>query len=119
MTYVPPPPPEDEDSIFAHYQTGINFDKYDTILVEVSGHDAPPAILVSVIIISVLIMQQTLVLKYMVYFFKLILKNRKISSLVSNVLGWKFRTMSTIYSRMNCHVEREGTVFHLHLSKPG
>lgn len=54
MTYIPPPPPEDEDSIFAHYQTGINFDKYDTILVEVSGHDAPPAILVSVIIISVL-----------------------------------------------------------------
>uniref|UniRef100_A0A8C5XV32 RNA helicase n=1 Tax=Microcebus murinus TaxID=30608 RepID=A0A8C5XV32_MICMU len=34
-----------EDSIFAHYQTGINFDKYETILVEVLGHDAPPAIL--------------------------------------------------------------------------
>lgn len=49
VTYIPPPPPEDEDSIFAHYQTGINFDKYDTILVEVSGHDAPPAILVSVL----------------------------------------------------------------------
>ncbi|ELW63208.1 putative ATP-dependent RNA helicase DDX4 [Tupaia chinensis] len=45
VTYIPPPPPEYEDSIFAHYQTGINFDKYDTILVEVSGHDAPPAIL--------------------------------------------------------------------------
>ncbi|XP_069913010.1 probable ATP-dependent RNA helicase DDX4 isoform X9 [Oryctolagus cuniculus] len=45
VTYIPPPPPEDEDSIFAHYQTGINFDKYDTILVEVSGHDPPPAIL--------------------------------------------------------------------------
>uniref|UniRef100_A0A4X1SLH1 RNA helicase n=2 Tax=Sus scrofa TaxID=9823 RepID=A0A4X1SLH1_PIG len=45
VTYIPPPPPEDEDSIFAHYQTGINFDKYDTILVEVSGHEAPPAIL--------------------------------------------------------------------------
>ncbi|XP_008591272.1 PREDICTED: probable ATP-dependent RNA helicase DDX4, partial [Galeopterus variegatus] len=45
VTYIPPPPPEDEDSIFAHYQTGINFDKYDTILVEVSGHDVPPAIL--------------------------------------------------------------------------
>ncbi|XP_055459391.1 probable ATP-dependent RNA helicase DDX4 isoform X3 [Psammomys obesus] len=45
VTYIPPPPPEDEDAIFAHYQTGINFDKYDTILVEVSGHDAPPAIL--------------------------------------------------------------------------
>ncbi|XP_059551023.1 probable ATP-dependent RNA helicase DDX4 isoform X1 [Myotis daubentonii] len=45
VTYVPPAPPEDEDSIFAHYQTGINFDKYDSILVEVSGHDVPPAIL--------------------------------------------------------------------------
>uniref|UniRef100_A0A5F9DMV9 RNA helicase n=1 Tax=Oryctolagus cuniculus TaxID=9986 RepID=A0A5F9DMV9_RABIT len=45
VTYIPPPPPEDEDSIFAHYQTGINFDKYDTILVEVSGHEPPPAIL--------------------------------------------------------------------------
>ncbi|KAM5264701.1 putative ATP-dependent RNA helicase DDX4 [Ctenodactylus gundi] len=45
VTYIPPPPPEDEDSIFAHYQTGINFDKYDTIFVEVSGHDPPPAIL--------------------------------------------------------------------------
>uniref|UniRef100_A0A4X2LU89 RNA helicase n=1 Tax=Vombatus ursinus TaxID=29139 RepID=A0A4X2LU89_VOMUR len=45
VTYIPPPPPENEDAIFAHYQTGINFDKYDTILVEVSGHDAPPAIL--------------------------------------------------------------------------
>ncbi|XP_038621573.1 probable ATP-dependent RNA helicase DDX4 [Tachyglossus aculeatus] len=44
VTYIPPPPPEDEASIFAHYQTGINFDKYDTILVEVSGHDVPPAI---------------------------------------------------------------------------
>lgn len=48
VTYIPPPPPEDEGSIFAHYQTGINFDKYDSILVEVSGHSAPPAILVSV-----------------------------------------------------------------------
>ncbi|XP_007486388.3 probable ATP-dependent RNA helicase DDX4 isoform X2 [Monodelphis domestica] len=45
VTYIPPPPPENEEAIFAHYQTGINFDKYDTILVEVSGHDAPPAIL--------------------------------------------------------------------------
>uniref|UniRef100_A0A8C6AJH1 RNA helicase n=1 Tax=Monodon monoceros TaxID=40151 RepID=A0A8C6AJH1_MONMO len=45
VTYIPPPPPEDENSIFAHYQTGINFDKYDAILVEVSGHDVPPAIL--------------------------------------------------------------------------
>lgn len=47
VTYVPPPPPDDENSIFAHYQTGINFDKYDNILVEVSGLDPPPAILVS------------------------------------------------------------------------
>ncbi|CAK6444086.1 unnamed protein product [Pipistrellus nathusii] len=45
VTYVPPAPPEDEDAIFAHYQTGINFDKYDSILVDVSGHDVPPAIL--------------------------------------------------------------------------
>lgn len=62
MTYIPPPPPEDEDSIFAHYQTGINFDKYDTILVEVSGQDPPPAILVSILIVSVVTMRQTLVL---------------------------------------------------------
>ncbi|XP_063151722.1 probable ATP-dependent RNA helicase DDX4 isoform X2 [Candoia aspera] len=45
VTYVPPPPPDVEDAIFAHYQTGINFDKYDHILVEVSGLDPPPAIL--------------------------------------------------------------------------
>ncbi|XP_007421406.1 probable ATP-dependent RNA helicase DDX4 isoform X1 [Python bivittatus] len=45
VTYVPPPPPDGEDAIFAHYQTGINFDKYDNILVEVSGLDPPPAIL--------------------------------------------------------------------------
>ncbi|KAL8203871.1 UNVERIFIED_CONTAM: putative ATP-dependent RNA helicase ddx4 [Gekko kuhli] len=45
VTYVPPPPPDSEDAIFAHYQSGINFDKYDNILVEVSGHDCPAAIL--------------------------------------------------------------------------
>ncbi|XP_040275533.1 probable ATP-dependent RNA helicase DDX4 [Bufo bufo] len=45
VTYVPPPPPEGEDDIFKHYQTGINFDKYDEILVDVSGVNAPPAIL--------------------------------------------------------------------------
>ncbi|XP_034630631.1 probable ATP-dependent RNA helicase DDX4 isoform X1 [Trachemys scripta elegans] len=45
VTYVPPPPPDNEEAVFAHYQTGINFDKYDTILVEVSGLDPPPAIL--------------------------------------------------------------------------
>ncbi|XP_072570927.1 probable ATP-dependent RNA helicase DDX4 isoform X3 [Paramormyrops kingsleyae] len=44
VIYVPPPPPEEESSIFAHYETGINFDKYDDILVEVSGHNPPPAI---------------------------------------------------------------------------
>ncbi|XP_073511210.1 probable ATP-dependent RNA helicase DDX4 isoform X2 [Phyllobates terribilis] len=45
VTYVPPPPPETEDEIFRHFQTGINFDKYDEILVDVSGINAPPAIL--------------------------------------------------------------------------
>nr|QTO31349.1 vasa [Cynops cyanurus] len=43
--YVPPPPPETEDGIFAHYKTGINFDKYDDILTNVSGINPPPAIL--------------------------------------------------------------------------
>ena len=94
MTYIPPPPPEDEDSIFAHYQTGINFDKYDTLLVEVSGHGPPPAILVSVIIVSVMTVRKTLFFKKVKHFFKLILKNTKISSLVFNVLGWKFRIIS-------------------------
>ncbi|KAI5934670.1 putative ATP-dependent RNA helicase DDX4, partial [Manis javanica] len=45
VTYIPPPPPEDEDSMFAHYQPGRNFDKYDCILAEVSGRNAPPPIL--------------------------------------------------------------------------
>ncbi|XP_064414215.1 probable ATP-dependent RNA helicase DDX4 isoform X3 [Latimeria chalumnae] len=45
VTYVPPPPPEEEEAMFAHYQTGINFDKYDEILVDVSGHNVPSAIL--------------------------------------------------------------------------
>ncbi|KAM6892904.1 putative ATP-dependent RNA helicase DDX4 [Lycodopsis pacificus] len=44
VTYVPPTPTEDEDSIFAHYEKGINFDKYDDILVEVSGTNAPQAV---------------------------------------------------------------------------
>ncbi|XP_048875283.1 probable ATP-dependent RNA helicase DDX4 isoform X2 [Brienomyrus brachyistius] len=44
VIYIPPPPPEEESSIFAHYETGINFNKYDDILVEVSGHNPPPAI---------------------------------------------------------------------------
>ncbi|KAK2529729.1 Ddx4 [Columba livia] len=45
VTYVPPPPPEDEQAIFARYQTGINFDKYDDNVVEVSGLDPPAPIL--------------------------------------------------------------------------
>lgn len=46
VTYVPPTLPEDEDSIFAHYETGINFDKYDDIMVDVSGTNPPQAIMV-------------------------------------------------------------------------
>lgn len=46
VTYIPPKLPEDEDTIFAHYQTGINFDKYDDILVDVSGANPPQAIMV-------------------------------------------------------------------------
>ncbi|OCT58044.1 hypothetical protein XELAEV_18002646mg, partial [Xenopus laevis] len=45
VTYIPPPPPDGEDDIFRHYQSGINFDKYDEILVDVKGKDVPPAIL--------------------------------------------------------------------------
>ncbi|XP_075698636.1 putative ATP-dependent RNA helicase DDX4 isoform X3 [Rhinoderma darwinii] len=45
VTYVPPPPPDSEEDIFKHYETGINFDKYDDIIVDVSGVNAPPAIL--------------------------------------------------------------------------
>ncbi|XP_039251758.2 ATP-dependent RNA helicase DDX4-like [Styela clava] len=44
--YIPPPPPEDEEAIFASMQTGINFNKYDDIPVEVSG-DNPPAYITS------------------------------------------------------------------------
>ena len=39
--YIPPAPPEDEESIFATITTGINFDKYDEISVEVTGRDPP------------------------------------------------------------------------------
>lgn len=46
VTYIPPALPDDEDSVFAHYAMGINFDKYDDITVNVSGSNAPPAILV-------------------------------------------------------------------------
>ena len=42
--YVPPAPPEDEESIFQTIATGINFDKYDEIPVEVSGENPPPHI---------------------------------------------------------------------------
>ncbi|KAM9250408.1 putative ATP-dependent RNA helicase DDX4 [Cariama cristata] len=45
VTYVPPPPPDDEQAIFAHYQTGVNFDKYDENVVEVSGLDPPAPLL--------------------------------------------------------------------------
>ncbi|NXJ00910.1 DDX4 helicase, partial [Psophia crepitans] len=45
VTYVPPPPPEDEQAIFARYQTGINFNKYDENVVEVSGLDPPAPLL--------------------------------------------------------------------------
>ncbi|KAM9330992.1 putative ATP-dependent RNA helicase DDX4 [Gastrophryne carolinensis] len=45
VTYVPPEPSQDETEIFRHYQTGINFDKYDDILVDVSGTDSPSAIM--------------------------------------------------------------------------
>ncbi|NXN98720.1 DDX4 helicase, partial [Rhinopomastus cyanomelas] len=41
VSYVPPPLPGDEESIFARYETGINFDKYDENPVEVSGLDVP------------------------------------------------------------------------------
>ncbi|XP_045908981.1 probable ATP-dependent RNA helicase DDX4 [Micropterus dolomieu] len=45
VTYVPPALAEDEDSVFSHYETGINFNKYDDILVDVSGTNPPQAIL--------------------------------------------------------------------------
>lgn len=46
MTYIPPELPDDEESIYAHYATGINFNKYDDITVDVDGRNPPPAILV-------------------------------------------------------------------------
>nr|AZK16209.1 vasa protein [Collichthys lucidus] len=45
VTYIPPTLPEDEESIFSHYKTGINFDKYDDIMVDVSGTNPPQAIM--------------------------------------------------------------------------
>ncbi|XP_031562414.1 ATP-dependent RNA helicase DED1-like [Actinia tenebrosa] len=37
VTYVPPTPSDSEEAIFRTIQEGINFDKYDSIPVEVSG----------------------------------------------------------------------------------
>ncbi|NWU99849.1 DDX4 helicase, partial [Upupa epops] len=45
VTYVPPPLPGDEKTIFAHYETGINFDKYDENSIEVSGLHPPSPLL--------------------------------------------------------------------------
>lgn len=45
VTYIPPSLPEDEDIIFSQYKSGINFDKYDDITVEVGGTNAPQAIM--------------------------------------------------------------------------
>nr|AZJ53459.1 VASA [Salmo caspius] len=45
VTYVPEALCEKESSIFAHYESGINFDKYDNILVDVSGSNPPAAIM--------------------------------------------------------------------------
>ncbi|MED6271726.1 putative ATP-dependent RNA helicase ddx4 [Characodon lateralis] len=45
VTYVPPTVPDDEATIFSHYESGINFDKYDDILVDVSGTNPPMAIM--------------------------------------------------------------------------
>nr|XP_039262261.1 ATP-dependent RNA helicase DDX4-like [Styela clava] len=39
--YIPPPPSEDDDLIFSAIPTGINFNNYDSIPVEVSGVNAP------------------------------------------------------------------------------
>ena len=39
--YIPPPPPEEEEEMFDSLQRGINFSKYDSIPVEVSGENCP------------------------------------------------------------------------------
>nr|AJW77403.1 vasa [Alitta virens] len=39
--YVPPAPPETEEEIFQSITAGINFNKYESIPVEVSGRDGP------------------------------------------------------------------------------
>jgi probable ATP-dependent RNA helicase DDX4 len=38
--YVPPPLPDDDEHVFETIQKGINFDKYDQIHVECTGHNA-------------------------------------------------------------------------------
>lgn len=53
VTYVPEALCEKESSIFAHYESGINFDKYDDILVDVSGSNPPKAIMVSALLVAV------------------------------------------------------------------
>ncbi|XP_060922841.1 probable ATP-dependent RNA helicase DDX4 [Limanda limanda] len=45
VTYIPPTLSEAEEAVFAHYEKGINFDKYDDITVEISGTNPPQAIM--------------------------------------------------------------------------
>ncbi|GIY56252.1 ATP-dependent RNA helicase vasa [Caerostris darwini] len=40
--YIPPDPSEDAETLFQGVPTGINFSKYDTIHVDVTGSNAPP-----------------------------------------------------------------------------
>nr|ACJ64200.1 vasa [Halocynthia roretzi] len=42
--YVPPPPPEEEKLMYSTVQTGLHFDNYDTIPVEVTGENPPGGI---------------------------------------------------------------------------
>eukprot|EP00794_Sanderia_malayensis_P008071 gene8071-8935_t len=42
VTYVPPEPSEEEKDVFRTIAQGINFDKYDEIPVEVTGHGQMP-----------------------------------------------------------------------------
>lgn len=41
VSYIPPPPPEGEDSLFESVAKGINFSRYDEIMVECTGDNAP------------------------------------------------------------------------------
>ncbi|XP_034459468.1 probable ATP-dependent RNA helicase DDX4 isoform X2 [Hippoglossus hippoglossus] len=45
VTYIPPTLSEDEEAVFAHYERGINFDKYDDIMVDISGTNPPQALM--------------------------------------------------------------------------